>query len=179
MKRLSIIAASILACSTIFAGSQFKSMGGSDEGTSSTQLGTVNLTKILTTPVFSDKQKAISEKYKAQSEELQQTAQTLKKEMDELEANRKTWDAEKVKKVTEDLDKRKMAFANQNAQLSQQQINEFQELSNQFINAVKAATAKVAEEKKLSIVISESDATTLYASKSLDITQSVIEKAKF
>lgn len=179
MKRLSIIAASILACSTIFAGSQFKSMGGSDEVAPSAQLGTVNLTKILTTPVFSDKQKAITEKYKAQSEDLQKTAQALKKEMDELEANRKTWAADKVKKVTEDLDKRKMAFANENAQLSQQQINEFQALSNQFINAVKSATAEVAKEKNLSIVISESDATTLYASKSLDITQSVIEKAKF
>ena len=179
MKRLSIIAASILACTAILASSQFKSAMGADETAASMQMGTVNLTKILTTPVFSDKQKAISEKYKADADALQKTAQTLKKEMDELEANRQSWSADKLKKVTEDLDQRKVEFANKNAKLSQQQIQEFQELSNQFINAVKSATAQVAEEKKLSIVISESDSTTLYVNKSLDITQSVIEKAKF
>ena len=174
----SLAVASMLICSTAFPASQFKSSVDTAPAQNSA-IGTVDLTQILSTPAFSEKQKSIAEKYKAEADALQKTAQELKKDMDELAANKEKWSADKVKKAEADLDQRRSEFAKQNAQLSQKQINEFQSLSNEFINAVKAATASVAEERKLSLVISESDATTLYASKALDITNSVIEKVKF
>ena len=174
----SIAVASMLICSTAFSASQFSSTTGNPVE-QKTGIGTVDLTQILNTPAFSEKQKSIAEKYKAEADALQQTAKDLKKDMDELAANKGKWPADKVKKAEADLDKRRSDFAQKNAQLSQKQINEFQSLSNEFINAVKAATASVAEERKLSLVISESDATTLYASKALDITKSVIDKVKF
>ena len=54
---------------------------------------------------------------------------------------------------------------------------EYQELSNEYLNAIRLATAEVAK-KGMNVVLSESDAT-MYASKQLDITQDVLKTLSF
>ena len=162
-------------CSAVFASGYFQS---TPSASLTQNIATVDMEVVFKSPVFSDEQAKLNEKFKPENEALQQKAKDLKADFEALSKNRESMPADKIKTVETGLDKRRAEFVAESAKLSNTQLSEFQELSNKFINAVKQATKIVAEDKKLSLVITQSDATTPYVSKSLDITQQVIDKVK-
>ena len=171
MRRISIIAAmGMFLLTNIMAASQFQG--------SPSAIGTVNLNDMLQQKQFLAKQEAINEKYKPLAEELKKTAETLQKDIQKFNEEKSKLAAKDAEKQAKDLADRRDKFASKNTELMQKKMAEYQELSNEYLNAIRLATAEVAKKKGMSVVLSESDAT-MYASKQLDITQDVLKNVKF
>lgn len=114
---------------------------------------------------FSDRQKA-----------LQSQAQTLQADMDKLNRNKSVMSAKEAQELTDKVAKSNEKMQAEQAQFQKDLFAAQNDAMNSFMGKLNGAVAKVAEKRKLDMVLPKNGV--VYSSATLDVTDDVVQTLK-
>ncbi len=163
MRKLSLMFLSVLLCLPVFASAQQK-------------VGFVNATVIF--EQFSGA-RAAEEAYQKELEDLNVQVTKMEEELralaDTLEARRYIFSEERLQEKRRDLEKKQQEYVTfrQDAEMRAAQRND--ELSRPIVEAIEAATQKVAEQEGFDLVVDAGPGIVVYSKPDLDLTDKVLQ----
>jgi len=163
MKRLGLVFLAILICLPVLASAQQK-------------IGFVNATVIF--EQFSGA-RAAEEAYQKELEDLNVQVTKMEEELralaDTLEARKYLFSEERLQEKRRDLEKKQQDYVafRQEAEMRAAQRND--ELSRPIVEAIEAATEKVAEQEGFDLVVDAGPGIVVYSKPELDLTDKVLQ----